>query len=230
MSNDGTLDLDRIVFIGRTYEEYLSMFNLTQADLEGRTILDCPGGACSFTAYANKRGADATAADIAYCYGVEELQKKGMQDLEHTLAKMERIQAGFVWDYFKSMDELRKCRYQALTDCINDMKQHPKHYVPATLPVLPFADKQFDMTLSAHLLFVYSDRLDYDFHLKTIQELIRVTKREIRLFPLTNLSGEKYDQLERLRSELHQQGYSTEEIKVKYEFQKGANSMLKITL
>lgn len=50
----GKLDLERIVFIGRTYEEYIRMFDLLESDLIGQRILDCPAGACSFTAIANQ--------------------------------------------------------------------------------------------------------------------------------------------------------------------------------
>jgi hypothetical protein len=60
------LDLERIVFIGRTFEEYLNMFSLSVKDLKGKKILDCPAGACSFTALGNKSGLDITACDIAY--------------------------------------------------------------------------------------------------------------------------------------------------------------------
>lgn len=230
MSKEVRLDLNRIVFIGRTFEEYMSMFNLTKADLTGRTILDCPAGACSFTALANQLGAEVTAADIAYFHDFEELQKKGIQDLDHAMNNMDRVQTNYVWDFFKSVDDLKNHRFQALTDCSTDMKQHPDHYIQAALPSLPFENKQFDMTLSAHFLFMYSDRLDFDFHVKTIQELLRVTRQEIRIFPLTDLSAERYGQLNKILTFLHAQGCSTEEITVGYEFQKGANSMLKITL
>ncbi|WP_405114270.1 SAM-dependent methyltransferase [Paenibacillus sp. FSL K6-1217] len=230
MSKEVKLDLSRIVFIGRTFEEYMSMFNLTQTELKGRSILDCPAGACSFTAHANKLGADVTATDIAYFHDYEDLHAKGMQDLEHAMAKMESAQTNYVWDYFQSVEELKQHRYHALTDCSYDMKNHPGRYIASALPTLPFNDKQFDMTLSAHFLFMYSDKLDFDFHLRAIQELLRVTKQEIRIFPLVSLSGERYRQLDELLTFLHQQGCSTEEITAGYEFQKGANSMLKITL
>ena len=42
--------LDRIVFIGRTYDEYRRMFRLHERNLVGRKILDCPAGSCSFAA------------------------------------------------------------------------------------------------------------------------------------------------------------------------------------
>lgn len=47
------LDLERIVFIGRTFEEYLDMFSLSEEELQGKKILDCPAGACSFTSIGN---------------------------------------------------------------------------------------------------------------------------------------------------------------------------------
>lgn len=43
-------------------------------------------------------------------------------------------------------------------------------------------------------------------------------------------SGERYPYLDEIRSFLHEQGCSVEEIKVGYEFQKGAKSMLNITI
>lgn len=70
------LDLSRVVFIGRTFYEYMLMFNLSEDELIGRKILDCPAGACSFTAIANKKGAVVTATDIAYYHPFEQLAKK----------------------------------------------------------------------------------------------------------------------------------------------------------
>jgi hypothetical protein len=224
------LELSNIVFIGRTFNEYMAMFDLTKEELTGRRILDCPAGACSFTAIANQLGADVTAADIAYYYDFQQLKEKGIQDLEHAMNSVAKVQENYVWDYFKSVAGLQKHRIQALTDCSNDMKLSPNRYVPAALPVLPFDDKQFDLTLSAHFLFTYADRLDYGFHLQTIQELFRVTKQEIRIFPLIDLSCKRYEHLDKLIASLQQQGLTAVETKVPYEFQKGANSMLKIKL
>jgi len=222
------LDLSRIVFIGRTFDEYMSMFNLTQEDLVGRKILDCPAGACSFTAKANQLGADVTATDIAYYHPFEQLVEKGFEDIEHTTFNMEKAHSNFLWDYFKSVVGLKSHRTQALTDCANDMKLFPNRYIPAVLPALPFKDKEFDITLSAHFLFMYSDRLDYDFHLQTLHELMRVTKDEIRIFPLADLSRNRYEHLDKLVDYIQNQGFTTEELTVPYEFQKGANSMLRI--
>lgn len=77
------LDIERIVFIGRTYEKYLKMFSLSPKELIGKKILDCPAGACSFTAIGNTLGLEITACDIAYYQAVEDLKNKGLQDITH---------------------------------------------------------------------------------------------------------------------------------------------------
>lgn len=204
------------------------MFKLKEKDLVGRRILDCPAGACSFTAISNQLGSEVTAADIAYYYSADELEDKGIQDIEHAMSELVKVQGNFVWDYFKSIEDLTQARSRALNDNIRDQRQTPERYVPVILPNLPFNDEDFDLTLSAHFLFMYSDRLDYDFHLKTINELMRVTRGELRIFPLVDLSCKRYEHLDRLIDEMVQQGFAVEEMEVPYEFQKGANQMLSI--
>ncbi|WP_025689206.1 class I SAM-dependent methyltransferase [Paenibacillus zanthoxyli] len=225
---ENRLDLSRIVFIGRTYEEYMAMFGLSEEELKGRTVLDCPGGACAFTARANALGAQAVSADIAYYYPPLPLEEKGLEDIRHTMNQLEKAQAGFKWDYFLSVEELRAHRSRALEECIADLKRHPDRYVPAVLPELPFEDERFDLTLSAHFLFMYGDRLDYDFHLKSLRELLRVTRRELRIYPLVDLSGNRYGQMDDLLAQIAEDGCTAEEVQVPYEFQKGTGRMLRI--
>jgi SAM-dependent methyltransferase len=67
-------------------------------------------------------------------------------------------------------------------------------YVPGVLPTLPFASNHFDTTLCANLLFIYSDiesggmlhnsPMDYDFHMKALRELLRITRSDVRIYPL----------------------------------------------
>ncbi|AIQ68400.1 SAM-dependent methyltransferase [Paenibacillus graminis] len=222
------LDLERIVFIGRTFEEYLRMFNLQPGELGGRSILDCPAGACSFTSEAHKLGAASVAADIAYYYSAEALRDKGLKDIEHTVQQLDKVQDNFVWKEFTSIHALQQARTAALAASTLDRQQNSSRYIPVELPLLPFADRSFDLTLSAHFLFMYGDRLDYDFHLRTLQELMRVTKSEIRIFPLVDLSSRRYHKLERLVCAAQAQGWTAEEQQVPYEFQKGADSMLRL--
>ncbi|KAJ3198438.1 hypothetical protein HK101_004208 [Irineochytrium annulatum] len=229
LSNDsGGLELSQIVFIGRTFEEYMKMFNLTVEEITGKSILDCPGGACSFSSQARKLGADPIAIDIAYEYGIDELEVKGYQDIEHTMKQMEPVQNIYVWDQFGSIQGLKEERTRAITDCIADMRMFPDRYVASVLPDLPFADEQFDLTLSAHFLFTYADRLHVDFHVATVMELLRVSKREVRIFPTVDLSGERYKHMDELKLILEQRGYAVSEEPTSYEFQRNAHTMLHI--
>jgi hypothetical protein len=224
------LDLDRIIFIGRTWDEYRLMFNLSEADLVDRRILDCPAGSCSFTAVSRQQGVDVTACDVAYYYSVEQLEKKGFQDIDHAVFHMEKTTDNYLWDYFKNISELKQARTRTLTDFVLDLKRlgAEDRYVPSTLPVLPFSGEQFDLTLSGHFLFSYADRLDLDFHKQTILEFMRVTKEEIRIFPLVDLAGQMYEDMEQLIEWVNDQGWVAEKVAVPYEFQKKANTMLKL--
>lgn len=142
---------------------------------------------------------------------------------------MEKVQSNYIWDdFFGSVAGLKQQRIQALTDCSNDMKEFSSRYIPAVLPVLPFKDDEFELTLSAHFLFMYADRLDYEFHKQTVQELLRVSSQEVRIFPLIDLSCNRYEHLDDLVDFIQTQGYVTEEKTVPYQFQQGANSMLVI--
>jgi len=220
------LELERIVFIGRTFEEYLDMFSLTPDELKGRTILDCPAGACSFTAIGSQKGLDITACDIAYYHQGEDLKNKGLQDIEHAMENMEKAKGNYKWDYFEDIEELKAHRLDALHACANDMRENSERYIPVTLPELPFKDKEFDIILSAHFLFMYADRLNYEFHLETLHELLRVAKEEVRVFPLVDLEGKRYKHLNKVMEHLHEKGFYAEEVNVSYEFQANADSML----
>jgi uncharacterized protein (TIGR02246 family) len=220
--------LSRIVFIGRSYQEYMKMFDLKEEELRGIKILDCPSGACSFAARAADLGFDVTASDVAYYFSSEELEEKGRADLAHVKATMEETKGNYVWDFFQSVDDLISTREKALSDTVRNMKEKESQYVAAELPHLPFEDNVFDLTLSAHFLFMYADKLDYSFHLETIKELMRVTSREIRIFPLVDQTGKKYPELVRLKDAIRSLGWEAEERPVPYEFQKGACSLLKL--
>lgn len=222
------LDLSEVIFVGRTYDEYVRMFDLSGQDIRNQSILDAPGGACSFTATATKKGAFVTATDIAYYHSVNDLYSKGVEDIRNAVEGLSQVKDQYVWEYFRNLNDLEAHRGQALHDCVEHMKSQPDQYVPCELPALPFKDNSFDMTLSAHFLFTYADRLNYEFHLQTVKELLRVSKREVRIFPLVDLKSRRYEHLASLLDVVHGLGWKSEERKVDYEFQRNANSMLRI--
>jgi hypothetical protein len=77
------------------------------------------------------------------------------------------------------------------------------------LPSLGFGDGQFDLALSSHFLFTYSEQLSANSHLATIKEMCRVADKA-RVFPLLNYGGKPSRLLHPVVSELRARGYRTE--------------------
>ncbi|WP_338543356.1 SAM-dependent methyltransferase [Paenibacillus tundrae] len=169
-----------------------------------------------------------TAADIAYSHPVQQLKNKGLLDIEHGIENIGKVKQNYVWNYFKTVDELRSSRMRALTDCTDDMCVNSNRYLAATLPQLPFQDNQFDITLSAHFLFMYSDRLDLSFHQATTRELMRVTRKEIRVFPIVDLASERSAHLDPIINLIEGAGWHYEIQNTGYEFQRNVNQLLRI--
>jgi len=99
-------------------------------------------------------------------------------------------------------------------------------YIQAELPRLPFEDGRFDLVLSGHVLFTHSDRFDYAFHRRAILELVRVSAREVRIYPLQGPDARIYKDLDNLRSDVRHMGFHSEIYPVPFEFQRGSNQML----
>ena len=83
----------------RSFDEYRAMFAHAGSDLSG-SVLDCPGGASSFTACANQAGASTIAADPVYARPRHSLAALVMAEVErgsaHTTAGADR----YVWDFY----------------------------------------------------------------------------------------------------------------------------------
>ena len=83
--------------------------------------------------------------------------------------------------------------------------------------------------LSSHLLFVYDDRLDLDFHIVAVAEMLRVAK-EVRIFPLVDYKNSRSSELQNLSPlvEPVRERFGGEIVPVGFEFQPGADAMLRI--
>ncbi|MFZ3091105.1 MAG: class I SAM-dependent methyltransferase [Nitrospirota bacterium] len=232
MGKSNSLSIDRIVFFGRTYAEYLSMFGLDESVLRQGRVLDCPAGASSFAAEAHQLGFDVTACDILYNYSVNELIEKCKRDIQHVSEKFDEAEHLYVWKYYKSKDEVIALRRKALELFAEDFPAgfKEKRYVDAELPHLPFPDKRFSLVLSGNFLFLYGDRMDFEFHKACIKELIRVCSGEVRIFPLVGLDAKPYPYLKDILAFLDSNNIKAEIVKVPFEFQKGANQMMKISV
>lgn len=222
-----TVGIGEMLISSRSLAEYKAMFNLTENDLS-RKILDCPGGAAGFTSAVNGLGGDVTACDMAY-FDSDAGQLAGIVAAETDRGnRYIRAHAEhYDWTFFADPDEHLRLRQHAAADFAADISRNSHRYVAGRLPALPFPDASFDLVLSSHLMFSYSDRLDQTFHLDAITELMRVTRSELRIFPLVDsASGARYPHLDTLLTELRNRGIAGDVVEVGYRFQQGAHHML----
>jgi hypothetical protein len=207
----------------RSFDEYRAMFTITDADLTG-AVLDCPGGGSSFTAQASATGMMALAADPVYARPAEEVGRLAVAETQrgsaHTAAGADR----YVWDYYGDIDGHAAIRRASAEIFATDIAARPDRYVPAALPELPFTADRFDLVLSSHFLFTYADRLDARFHLAALRELYRVSRGEVRIFPLLEQGGRAVPHL--VDEVLAEPDIPCCVRPVDYEFQRGGNQML----
>jgi len=232
MTRANGLQLDRVVFIGRMYFEYLRMFDLDESVLERGPVLDCAAGPSSFTAEARNRGLDVIACDVLYGNPIETLVDKGRKDIEHTFQKVDDVPHLYVWKDYKDRREIVGFRHKALDLFAEDYSEGLKQgrYIQTELPRLPFPDRTFKLVLSSHFLFLYGDRLDVEFHVASLKELARVSSGEVRVYPLQGLDAKPYPHMEELLSRLRSDGIQAAIVSTPFEFQRKATKMLKLNL
>lgn len=186
--------LEAMQFFGRVASDYEAMFAVKVQALQGLRVLDCPSGPGSFVAEANAQGAHVVGVDPLYEQPLAELVRRGTDDVAHTIAQMQANAERFA-DI--DLQAYAQSKLRALVRFARHFEQGVANglYLAAKLPALPFPDRHFDLTLSAHLLFTYSDPASggvmrespftLAWHVAAAQELMRVTRGELRLYPTT---------------------------------------------
>lgn len=224
-----TFTLDRVVPWGRSCAEYRAMFELTDTHLSKR-ILGCGDGPSSFNAEASESGATVVSVDPIYAFSRAEIQSRIEATYAQILEQTRKNLETFVWERFKSVDELGQARMQAMNRFLDDYDKgrNDGRYRVAELPRLPFAEREFELALCSHFLFLYSQQLGEQFHIDSVLELCRVAT-EVRVFPLLNLAGEPAPAVAKVVETLESKGIQAEIVTVGYEFQRGGNTMLRIS-
>jgi len=221
--------LDKVVPWGRSYDEYVSMFGLTEADL-GLRILGCGDGPAAFNASLTGRGGRIVSIDPVYAFDADQIRGRISETYETVMTQLRKNRGDFVWGVIPSVEQLGIVRMSAMETFLDDFDwgKQAGRYIPGELPALPFADGEFDLALSSHFLFLYSDHLSAQFHLETLREMLRVA-REVRVFPLVTLANALSPHLHFVTEQLANIGFGVEVRRVLYEFQRGGNEMLVIT-
>ncbi|MBA3035450.1 MAG: SAM-dependent methyltransferase [Desulfobacterium sp.] len=218
--------LDKVVPWGRSYDEYGAMFSLTKADLN-KKILGCGDGPASFNAELTKIGGKVVSVDPIYLFFAKDIMSRIDATYDEVMEQTAKNYNEFVWKHIKSIDDLGSIRMKAMERFLEDYPKADGRYISGELPFLPFKNKEFDLALCSHFLFLYSKQHSFEFHIQSIKELCRVAS-EVRIFPLLELGARKSGHLDKVISMLEKEECEWSIIKVCYEFQKGGNEMLHI--
>lgn len=184
-----------IVFYGRTWGEYEDMFGLKTQSLAQSSVLDCPGGPSSFQVHARREhGVDVVSVDPMYAKSTAELEALAEKDLNDTLEKM-RSKGVAPAEFISQMEAKRR---ECMKGFLDHFQSDSGRYVAASLPTLPFEDSSFDIVLSGNLSFCYSSSsedglmeeggLDLEWHRAAVAELLRVARREVRIYPAFSMT------------------------------------------
>jgi len=221
-------ELPGIVPWGRRLDEYAAFFDLGPL-AAWRSVLDVGAGPSSFTAEASAQGLRSVAADPLYREGGDSIRRGFEAARPAMMAGLARAAERFVWGHYGTPAALERKRQEALELFLEDYEwgRACGRYLAAALPALPFADGSFALALCSHLLCLYDDALDSAFHLAALAELCRVAG-EVRVFPLIALDGRPSPHLAPVLAALRRQGLTADTPPVPFEFQRGANRMLRV--
>lgn len=224
------MTLEQIVPWGRSKKEYMQMFNLSKEEILSKQILGCGDGPSSFNTEVDYDGGKVVSIDPLYAYSKKEIMQRIDEVAEEVMAQVRANADKFVWKNIPDVESLEHMRIEAMMEFLMDYEEGVEEgrYVNASLPTLPFEDDSFDLALSSHFLFLYSEHLDSTFHIEAIDEMLRVAK-EARIFPLLTLENEPSAHLETVMDHFRAKGYEVAVTGTDYEFQKGANEMLRIS-
>jgi hypothetical protein len=209
---------------GRNFDEYTCMFDLTTSELSLH-ILGCGDGPASFNVECNERGGHVISVDPLYSFSLGAIEKRIGETYDEVIRQTRSNQDRYIWNAISSPDELGRIRMEAMQRFLTSYEEGKVQgwYVPGELPYLPFANQTFDLALSGHFLFLYTDNLTLEFHLSAIPEMLRVA-REVRIFPLLDVNAQESCYLMGVLETF--QNYKPEIREVNYEFQRGGNKML----
>lgn len=213
---------------GRSFDEYVRMFSLSEADLQGK-ILGCADGPAAFNAKMAETGRRAVSCDPLYQFSATQIRKRIDETYDNIIAQTYSNTEHFVWTTIRSVEDLGRVRRAAMNEFLEDYERGKQdgRYVTAELPNLPFEAGTFDLALCSHFLFLYSPILSLELHEKAIAAMCEVA-REVRVFPMLTYDRELSPYVEPIVEKSRAAGRRVSIERVEYEFQKGGNQMLRI--
>lgn len=222
------MELNSVVPWGRSMDEYIAMFFLSEQDLNSR-IVSLADGPASFNAEMAALARPVISVDPLYRFSAAEIAQRIDAVYPEVMHQVEQHQHDFIWDRIATPSMLAQLRMQAMETFLADFEQDEAHwrYLDASLPDLPLSEKQFDLALCSHFLFLYSQQYDLQFHIKACQEMCRIAS-EVRIYPLVTLDNSPSPFVQPVMEAMRFLGLETSRQHVSYQFQRGATEMLVI--
>jgi hypothetical protein len=177
------MNMNDIAPYGRSHDEYRRMFSLSDDD-GARSILGIGDGLSDFNLTASKRGWRVVSVDPLYQFSAGALENRMPAVIDHMVDAVAMVPTHWAWSLYPGPAALKRQRLETARAFIEDFVsvRGKGRYVAAGLPRLPFRDDTFDVALCSHLLFAWSAVLDLEFHIRAIDEMLRVAS-EVRVFP-----------------------------------------------
>ncbi|MDQ8186149.1 hypothetical protein [Pelagicoccus sp. SDUM812002] len=221
-------ELQSIYFFGRPYAELLKCFGVLEEELVGKSVLECPSGPSSFVVEANARGIDAVGVDPLFYRSPQAIRDLALADFRVMFDRVKASSHKFVKRTYESVEAAERIRRAGMLRFIEDYSigKALGRYQEGALPYLDFEDGSFDSVLCGHLLFIYADTLDVEFHRSAIRELCRVAREEVRIHPIVDNGSERYPHLDELLGLADELGFDSRIQDVDHEFFAGTNRTL----
>lgn len=226
MSSSSPSD-SRLFVSARSKSEYLKMFDLSTTELSLR-ILDCAGGAASFTAEMRSEGLLAWAVDPLYGMSEQERIELVETGYNHAVQNIINDNTAYNWGFPTSPEEHRQLRRRSADIFLEDIASNVSYYISGKLEALPFSNSSFDILLCSHFLFTYADLLTEDEHVRCVFEMLRVTTQVVRIYPVVGFGVDAKPALKAVTDECARLGYEFSVKDVPYRFLRNASQMLEI--
>lgn len=223
------MKLEDIVPWARSGDEYAEMFELEPATLAGSRLLSFGDGPSDFNLWARRRFRSVVSMDPIYGFDAMAIARQ-IDAVQPSIEKGLRDNPdNYLWERFRDPDALIHERRATMQRFLDDFSNTSgaTYYRAGRLPEvsdLPEAD----LGLCSHLLFLYSEQLDLAAHRHWILAMMSRV-RELRIYPLIDLSGAPSAHVAPILSWLPSVGLRGALVPCRYRFQRGADHFMRIS-
>ena len=143
------MQLNQVVPFGRSFDEYVKMFSLSEADLQ-KSILSVADGPASFNAEGTERGCRIQSVDPLYGFSGKEIRDRFYAVLNGIINQITATPNDWVWRYHTSAKALKAHRIQVTERFCADYEAGKKagRYRFGELPTLTDPDDRYELSLS----------------------------------------------------------------------------------